>query len=139
VRRALSALAGVALCGALVAAPASPQEKPLDEPAIRAKMREAEGALPKSYRETYVTKYSNGTTTTEHAYQRDKDYRSVYDSGPLHTEDGSLDGVLWRMNGNGQVVVDDLAPSDGDETDPDAPNVVVTRIRTSWGSAASSP
>jgi predicted aspartyl protease len=93
-------------------------------------MREAEGELPKTYRETYVTKYSNGTTTTEHAYRRDKDYRSVYDSGPLHTEDGSLDGVLWRMNGNGQVVVDDLTPSEDDETDPDAPKVVVTRVRT---------
>jgi hypothetical protein len=128
VRRALSALTAVALCAGLAGSPARAQEATLDEAAIRAKIREASGPRPETFRETVTSRSSNGTTLTEHAFVRGKDDRYVEDAGPLHTEDGSLGGVTWQMNANGQVVRDDLPPPDEETAAPDV-KTTVTRVR----------
>ncbi|HEX3464523.1 MAG TPA: retropepsin-like aspartic protease [Candidatus Elarobacter sp.] len=106
--RAFAAAAALGVFAALLAAPAVPQDGPVDEAAIRAKIRAATEPLPAEYRETLVSRSSNGTTSVEHAFVRGDDDRYVDDAGPLHTEEGSLRGTTWRMNANGQVVRDDL-------------------------------
>ncbi|HYW52810.1 MAG TPA: hypothetical protein VE826_02515 [Dongiaceae bacterium] len=105
------------------------QQTGLDETAIRAKIKEAVGPYAESYREIDEIAYSNGTSTTEHDFQRGKDFRYVFDSGSLHTERGSYHGDPWYMNGNGQVVLDDPAEADT-APDADTTKVVVTRVQT---------
>lgn len=111
----------------LLGTPAIPEENALDEAAIGAKIRAAAGPLPDVYRETVTVRSSNGTTSVEHAFVRGTDDRYVDDAGPLHTEDGSLGGVTWRMNANGQVVRDDLP--DPEENPPIDLKPTVSRVR----------
>jgi predicted aspartyl protease len=128
VKRALAFATALVALAVSAAGTAPAQQTALDEAAIRAKVKEAVGEYAESYREVDDIAYSNGTSTTEHDYRRGKDFRYVFDSGPLHTEQGSYHGEVWYMNANGQVVFDDPADPDG-PADADAPKAVVTRIQ----------
>ncbi len=99
-----------ALAAWALAAPAAADEPVPDAEALFAKVRAAAGPVASAFRETDVTVVSNGTTTTEHDFRRGKDFRSVFDTGPFHTEHGVHDGSAWHMNDNGQVVFDEPDP-----------------------------
>jgi hypothetical protein len=127
--RAWVLVAALIFASPLLGAPAPADEPVSDAVTIRAHVRAAAGDVPSAYRETDEIAYSNGTTTVEHDYVRGKDHRYVYDSGPVHTEEGLLGGDEWSMNANGQVIVDD--PDDrSDLVEPDAPKDVVTPVKT---------
>ncbi len=92
-------------------APALPAAGPVpDSATIRAKVRAAAASPPSVYRETDETVSSNGSTTIEHDYVTAAGRRFTFDNGPFHTERGVSGGDSWRMNDNGQVVLEQPDP-----------------------------
>lgn len=118
-------LPAVFLVLAPLGTPANAADAVPDAATIRAKVREAAGSPPQSYREVDITIASDGSVTTEHDYTRGDDFRFVYDSGPFHTERGTYHGDAWYMNDNGQVVMNEPDPG---EATPERTTTTVTAI-----------
>lgn len=81
-----------------------------DVATIRAHIRAAAGDLPAVYRETDETLSSNGSKTIEKAFVSGPNRRYTFDSGRFHNERGFDGHVVWHMNDNGQVVIDEPDP-----------------------------
>jgi predicted aspartyl protease len=79
--------------------------------AIRANVRAAAGVPPQN--ETVMSTFVHGGTTGTAMYRRlGKDLREDDVLGPVHTAYGKFDGVPWRQNGNGQVVIHSDLPEE---------------------------
>jgi len=81
-----------------------------DSATIRAKVAAATGPIPSAYHETEEIVSSNGLTTVEHDTVHGQSWRSVYDSGPFHFEEGVDKTQAWHQNDNGQTVLDQADP-----------------------------
>ena len=97
-------ICAVALCLALgppaLSAPGVPS---VDE--LMAHLARAAGREPASYHETVVFTVGSLEGMRRTARRR-ADVHTVVDEGPFHTESGSVGGVTWRQNENGETVVD---------------------------------
>jgi predicted aspartyl protease len=118
----LAACALVAL-----AVPVAADEPVPDAATLLAKVREASGPVAEVYRQVEVSAAGDGTPITDRQYHRGKNWRTVRDMGPFHTERGVNAGSAWHMNENGQVVIDE--PDPGVAT-REATRVRVTRTQT---------
>jgi hypothetical protein len=76
---------------------------------LHAKMADARGAEPENYREV-VTARAGQLSVRAQYLVRDHDHRSVFDVGPVHTEEGTVNGDRWHQNANGLTIFDGGGP-----------------------------
>jgi hypothetical protein len=94
------AVAALAVC----AAPAHAQLEPTLE-AVRAQVRAAAGVRPANER-IAVAVTRNGDLGTELRSRSGDDYRSDWAFGPFRNASGSIGGVTWEQNENGETIPD---------------------------------
>lgn len=94
------AVAALAVC----AAPAHAQLEPTLE-AVRAQVRAAAGVRPANER-IAVAVTRNGDPGTELRSRSGDDYRSDWAFGPFRNASGSIGGVTWEQNENGETIPD---------------------------------
>lgn len=71
---------------------------------LRDHTAQAAGSEPQS--QQYSIAFTIGATSgVRHTARRGGDFRTAVDEGPLHSESGSLGGVAWRQNENGETIV----------------------------------
>ena len=103
----------VALAFAFALAPlgATAADSAPDLATLRAKMRAATGPAPDNYRDVVTATGDDGGVTTFTLYKYGQNVRTTVDSGPIHTESGTIGGERWNQNANGITVAEEPDPS----------------------------